>query len=401
MKRLLMGALALSLGVASAMAQSLDDLNIQIHGYATQGFLYTSQNNMFTATNSNGSPAWTEAVLNITAQPSPKLRVGVQGRYSLLGNLGNAITLDWASADYRVNDKFGVRFGKVKTPTGLFNDIQDIDPGYIWALLPQGIYPIESRNSLLAHYGGVVYGTLNLGPKAGKLEYRAFGGERVLAGTDGYFLALTEGGLTLPNGISGATFGGALHWKTPISGLMIGASDAKDEKWNAAVTSTYTVPAGPYAGLVIPLAGTFTINPLNIYNGFGHYEKNKIMFAAEYSRLPATVPIVLSSALTGTIPETVKTDEHSWYGMATYKVTNKLTAGIYQSQFFDHADSLGPGRFSKDWALNAHYDFNEFLYAKVEQHFIDGTGENTDSVMNPHGEKPDTRLTVLKIGVNF
>ena len=153
--------------------------------------------------------------------------------------------------------------------------------------------------------------------------------------------------------------------------------------------------------MAIPLTGTFTINPLNIYNVFGRYEKNKVMVAAEYSRLPATVPIVLTSALTGTIPDTVKTDQRSWYGMASYKVTNKFTAGIYHSQLFDHASSLGPGRFSKDWALNAHYDFNEFLYAKAEQHFIDGTGANVDPAMNPHGEKPDSRLTVLKIGVNF
>src|SRR5271157_1853772 len=100
MKRLLVGAIALALGAIPATAQSLDDLNIQIHGYATQGFLYTTQNNILTTNSSNGSPAWDEAVINITAQPEPKLRIGVQGRYWLLGNLSNAIALDWASADY-------------------------------------------------------------------------------------------------------------------------------------------------------------------------------------------------------------------------------------------------------------------------------------------------------------
>jgi len=56
----------------------------------------------------------------------------------------------FASADYKVNDKFGVRFGKVKTPSGCSNDVQDIDPAYMWSLLPQSIYPITSRtrNSL-------------------------------------------------------------------------------------------------------------------------------------------------------------------------------------------------------------------------------------------------------------
>ena len=172
MRRTVLGIFAVAMLVLPLSAQSLDDLNIQIHGYSTQGFLYTTHNNIFTTTSSDGSPAWTEAVVNVGAQPIPKLRIGVQVRYSLLGNLGNAITLDWAAADYKANDKFGVRFGKVKIPSGLLNETQDIDPSYMWSLLPQGNYPISSRNSALADYGGVVYGTLVLGPKIGKLEYR-------------------------------------------------------------------------------------------------------------------------------------------------------------------------------------------------------------------------------------
>ncbi|MGA9070361.1 MAG: hypothetical protein WB424_08915 [Terracidiphilus sp.] len=393
---LLIGALAVGTGSHSVKAQSLDDLNIQIHGYATQGFLYSSANNLFTTNSSNGSPAWTEAVVNVTAQPTPKLRVGVQARYFLLGNLGNAITLDWAAADYKVDDRFGVRFGKVKTPIGLFNEIQDIDPGFIWVLLPQSVYPLESRNSLLAHYGGVVYGTLKLGPKLGKLEYRGFGGERVMAGTDGYFIGLTENGINLPNGINGVTIGGALHWKTPLTGLMIGASDGKDEKWIAPATSTYSVQ-----GMSIPLSGTFTINPLNMYNLFGQYEKNKIMLAAEYDRIPGTVPIYLTSSLTGPISVMDTTDQRSWYGMMTYKLSNKFTAGIYDSQQIDHQAALGPYRYQKDWAINGRYDFNSFLYAKAEQHFIQGTGQNIDRTMNPNGTTTNFKLTALKIGVSF
>ena len=48
MIRLFIGAMALALGVVPVTAQSLEDLNIQIHGYATQGFLYTTNNNCWT-----------------------------------------------------------------------------------------------------------------------------------------------------------------------------------------------------------------------------------------------------------------------------------------------------------------------------------------------------------------
>ncbi len=393
MKKLIIGAMALALAAIPMAAQSLDDLNIQIHGYATQGFLYTTQNNIFTTSSSNGSPAWDEAVVNLSAQPTPKLRVGVQVRYFLLGNLGNAITLDWAAADYKVNDKFGVRFGKVKTPSGLFNEFQDIDPGYIWALLPQSVYPLMSRNSLLAHYGGVVYGTIKLGAKAGKLEYRGWGGERVLPGTDGYFLNQTENGITLPNGLGGVTTGEALHWRTPLTGLMIGASDARDSVWSAPISFTY-----PISGIPIAFPGTEVVNSLNLPNVFAKYEKDKWMVAAEYSRLPASVTITVPSLL---LAEPGRLDQKSWYGMVSYKVTDKLTAGIYDTQSFDHQSALGSGRYLKDWAINGNYNFSQYLYAKVEQHFYDGTLVGYDNTLNPNGLKPSTKLTIFKIGVSF
>lgn len=393
MKKLIMCAMVLTLAAIPMAAQSLDDLNIQIHGYATQGFLYTTQNNIFTTSSSNGSPAWDEAVVNLSAQPDPKLRVGVQARYFLLGNLGNAITLDWAQADYRANDKFGVRFGKVKTPSGLFNEFQDIDPGYIWALLPQSIYPLMSRNSLLAHYGGVVYGTLKLGKKAGKLEYRGWGGERVLPGTDGYFLNQTEEGITLPNGLGGVTAGAALHWRTPLTGLMIGASNTTDTTWTAALSFTY-----PVEGIPIAFPGTEVTNSLNSPALFAKYEKDKWMFAAEYSRLPVSGAITVPELET---VEPFRVDQKAWYGMLSYKITDKLTAGIYDTQSIDHQSALGPGRYLKDWAINGDYNFNQYLYAKVEEHIYDGTLVGYDNTLNPDGLKPSTKMTILKIGVSF
>jgi hypothetical protein len=136
MNRLLNGAIAIALGAASAFSQSLDDWNIQIHGYATQGFLYTTQNNIFTTGSSDDSPVWTEAVVNIGAQPIPKLRIGVQARYFLLGNFGNAISFDWAAAGFKFDDRIGVCFGKVKTLSGLEVDALDGAIGYISKATP-------------------------------------------------------------------------------------------------------------------------------------------------------------------------------------------------------------------------------------------------------------------------
>jgi hypothetical protein len=366
-------------------SQSLDDLNIQIHGYATQGFLYTTTNNIFTTTSNNGSPAWTDAVLNIGAQPTPKLRIAFQGRYFLLGNYGNAITLDWAAADYKPDDRLGFRFGKVKTPIGLFNEIQDIDPSYLWALLPESVYPVDDRNSYLTHYGGVVYGTIALNHKFGKIEYRAFGGEGLYSPKEGFFIAQAEAGFNLPNDIKGPLYGGALHWKTPLSGLMVGASALKDNTWSAL-----------YTGNNGALSGTETLFANTQPNFFAMYEKNKIMVATEYTRSWGNQLVQFPD-----MPDAYsRNDDRGWYAMASYKVTSKFTAGAYISQNSDHQAEVSTSRHYNEWVIAGRYDFTEFLYAKAEENFIDGTGLAYDGYLNQNLQ-PKSKLTALKIGVTF
>jgi hypothetical protein len=62
---------------------------------------------------------------------------------------------------------------------------------------------------------------------------------------------------------------------------------------------------------------------------------------------------------------------------------------------------LGPAKYSKDWTISGRYDFNQFLYAKAEQHFIKGTAQGYDITLNPNGLQPNTKLTILKMGVSF
>ncbi len=171
---------------ASAMfAQDLS--NIQIHGFVTQGFLYSSSNNYLTVNSSSGSLDWSDGVVSISDPVSDKLRVGIQLHMSQLGDVGGpTLQVDWASADYRANDRARVSFGKVKTVVGLFNDTQDVDPVQLWALLPQGVYSIDNKSFNLAHYGADFYGEMPLGKQGGTLGYRAYAGYRVLDLESGY-----------------------------------------------------------------------------------------------------------------------------------------------------------------------------------------------------------------------
>jgi hypothetical protein len=60
---------------------------------------------------------------------------------------------------------------------------------------------------------------------------------------------------------------------------------------------------------------------------------------------------------------------------------------------------VSSARYQKDWALAGRYDFNPYLYLKLEQHFVDGTAIGLDSD-NPD-LRPNMRMTLLKLGVSF
>lgn len=367
--------------------QGLSKYDVQVHGYATQGFLYTTQNNIYTTTSSDGSAKWTDGVASIGAAPGPKIRVGAQFRYFLFGNYSNAVSLDWALIDYKFNERFGIRAGSVKIASGLFNEVQDIDPAYIWSLLPQSVYPVSSRNSLLAVDGALVYGNISAGDRIGKLEYRGWGGHQTIGPDDGFLKTYKELGLDLPDGLHGYQLGGTLRWKTPLPGLTVGAADTWANKWRSKL-------ALPTAGLV----GTQTLAPIHTLNYFSSYNHGKFEGAGEYSR----VPLLITNSFANIPPFAFRIDRRNWYVMGSYKVTNKLTAGLYFSEQVNRTIAVGDAsRHSKDWALSGRYDFNQYLYLKAEEHFEDGTALGYDMDLNPHGLKPDTRLTILKIGVNF
>lgn len=63
---------------------------VQFHGFASQGFVYTDQNNWLTMHSSQGSGAFTDFGANISTQVTDKFRLGAQIYDRNLGNLGVA-----------------------------------------------------------------------------------------------------------------------------------------------------------------------------------------------------------------------------------------------------------------------------------------------------------------------
>ena len=134
--------------------------NIQLHGFASQGYI-RSHNNNFLVHSRSGSIKMTDVGLDLNWRPFQSLRIGVQGYYRNLGDYNeNRVVLDWGVVDYQPWDIFGVRAGKIKMPLGLYNEVRDSPFLLPMVFLPQSIYDESRRDSNLAYIGLGVYGNL-------------------------------------------------------------------------------------------------------------------------------------------------------------------------------------------------------------------------------------------------
>ena len=136
--------------------------NIQFHGFLTQGFFHTSDNNVYGQSDDGFSPGLTEIGLNVNYQPFDNLRFAAQGLYRRAGDVDpGSVRLDFGLVDLTLleysSGKFGLRGGRLKIPFGLYNETRDVSFTHPTILLPQGIYFDRSRSLLLSADGGSFY----------------------------------------------------------------------------------------------------------------------------------------------------------------------------------------------------------------------------------------------------
>jgi len=378
MRRIVLIVILLSLSSRGVAAQDLE--NLQIHGFATQGFLFSSQNNYLTMKSSSGSLQWTEGAISVNDGVSEKLRIGIQLHMYQVGEFGGPnVVVDWASGDYKASDQFGVRFGKIKTPAGLFNDSQDVDSLFLWILLPQAMYPVDNRDYELAELGGELYGRLPLTESWGRLQYAVHVGNSTLDANGGYVEQLAQVGLTFPDPPSGSVYGGDVRWVLPKIGLSLGASALNDTLDGA----------GPEGSVHMPSSLTQAYS--------AQWDHGRLHAAAEYWRTP--IYIVLNTPL-GIMTELF--DQRSWYPMVRYELTKKLQVGSYYSHYVNGAaDMSQPENYSRDWVASGRYDFNSYFYGKLEGHFLHGTALGYYTSSNPNGLKPNANMLAARIGFTF
>jgi len=385
----------------------LFDRTVQVHGFVSQGFVYTNDNNWLTMNTSQGSGAITDFGLNVSAPVTDKLRVGAQGYDRNVGQLGQYHpSLDWAVADYRFKSWFGVRGGKVKTTLGLYTDTQDLDFLQVFALLPQSVYPIDLRDSTIAHLGGDIYGNVQLKRHLGDLSYTAYAGHRSDSLYSGYPYYLSSFGARITS-FGGLQYGADLRWSTPLKGLLIGAS-----RLNEDITGKGSVinPFNPAAGSV-PYSEASRADWANQF--YGQYIVGKLRIESEYRRYWRNQDL-----FNGTSESFA--DVHGWYVSGAYRVCKRLQIGSYYSRYTitntvagalaalypPATDTSLPADHDYDKVITGRVDLYKFWNVKIEGHFMNGYGSGPYpngfyTQVNPQGFNPNTNALVLKTSLNF
>ena len=405
------GALLLCLGAVQARLDAqefkLFDRTVQVHGFASQGFVFTNDNNWLTMNTSEGSGAFTDFGLNMSTRLAERLRVGAQVYDRNLGQLGQYHpSLDWAVADYRFQRWLGFRGGKVKTELGLYTDSQDQDFVHTFALLPQSVYPTDLRDATIAHLGGDVYGTVSVPHRLGDLSYTAYAGHRSDSIYSGYSYLFSQYAVYFKS-YGGLQYGADLRWTTPLKGLLIGGSRLNENitgKGVAINPSSTSLALFPYvesskADWTNQFYGQYAVGRLKIDSEYRRYWRDQFFY--------------------GETSENT-TDVRGWYVSGAYRICQRLALGAYYSRYtiasiitgelgpyyVDQTNTGLPANHIYDKVITARVDLNKFWNMKVEGHFMEGYGnsEYPDGFypqVNINEFKPNTNALVLKTSFSF
>ncbi len=379
---------------------------IDIHGFVSQGFMQSDRNNYLTLNTEKGSFQYNDLGLNFSTALSDKLRLGTQFYSRDLGTLGNnQIEVDWAFADYRWKDSLGLRFGKIKSSQGLYNETRDYDMLRTFALLPQAIYNEINRGTEIAIHGLGLYGDTALG-RAGGLSYQAQFGQRSIPNDGGYALFLENalGNLDDIQFDEDYAYASSLIWDTPLDGLRLGIS-----RGSQSFDVNYSNRNAMFGGF-IP-AGTAmlsTIDDMVVHVLSAEYTHNNLILAAEYITSRGDVT---TGTTTTTLSQTML-DSDGAYLSASYRLNDRCEVGTYfSSAHSDPSDrdgsdyeaaGTGPSwtRYQRDLAVCTRVDLTENWILKIEGHKMRGT-RDLMAMHNPSGANPDWLLFIVKTSLSF
>lgn len=386
------------LGIFSGKCQAIERTGIDVHGFLSQGYLKTADNNFFGETE-DGTFDFDEVGINFGTDIADDLHVGFQLLARDFGSNGNnVLDIDWAFADYHLKDWLGFRAGKLKAPKGLYNETRDIDMLRTTIFLPQSVYPEILREVDLSLDGGGLYGYISLGG-FGSISYQGLYGSRDIAPNEAASQALqgtTATSTTVANdGIEiEDKYILALIWETPLSGLRVGATyDSADIYAAGHMTE---VPA-----FVEELGlENFDMTSDTDFDKYcntvlsAEYTYGNLIVAAEYIQTEKEFYHVLGEL------EGMTSD--GWYLSSSYQFTDWFALGGYYSESYNdmddrdgediaddaNANTVFHRAYFKDICLSTTFNINYSWTLKLEGHGLTGTNgvSPLDQVTDANGD---------------
>lgn len=372
-KKLTILIVGLASNLLAGLCFAADATDIEIHGFASQGYLTTTENNFITDSD-EGSFEFSEMGINFGKELTDKLRVGVQFFARDFGEMdNNQIIVDWAYADFRFQDWFGLRFGQLKTPHGFYNETRDIDMLRNPIFLPQSVYQEITRSVTLSLQGVGIYGYLDMDALGG-FSYQAMYGTQ----TVGQDSRLSEALIGYPSNVYDndennidTKYAGSFGWDTPLNILRLGVS----------YNNTKMSLLGHWNRTIV--AGAFDIGD-PIYMDYDKYANwvyslefvwQDLMLMAEYIQTKKKFEYKLFDTT-----EKNDSDGDGWYVNLTYRFSPWFELGGYYSESHSNYDDPPdlqalPDYYNylEDICITTRFDINESWTFKLEYHNLTGS----------------------------
>lgn len=408
---LITGLAVVTLFATGSIAAEVSE--VEIHGFLSQGYLSTTEND-FTTDQKDENFAFNEVGINFSKELTEDLRVGIQLFGRDFGDVGNSdIKIDWAFADYHFHDWLGLRFGQIKTPHGLYNEIRDIDmlrnpvflPDSIYQEVSQDLYVhdlflalqgFSSRDLYLSLQGLGLYGFLDLNLLGGFSYQVMYGTQNVEPDSQInedvvplFFGNFPEEAQPSASSLQNEEFdvdykyAGNIIWDTPFEGLRVAAS-LDNIKMSASTLITSDVNMGA-SGAILQAGDNIEVdyNKMENWVYSAEYTWDNFLIMAEYLKATKEYENTYNMALSAQLEINtfeIKSEVSGWYVGAAYRFTDWFELGGYYSKTTtDNVEKEAfipePDFFSEfnDIAVTTRFDINEFWAIKFEAHRIKGT----------------------------
>ncbi|MCG8571762.1 MAG: hypothetical protein MJB14_16625 [Spirochaetes bacterium] len=196
---------------------------MDMHGFFSQGYAKSTKNDVIVGSE-NGTWNLREFGVNFAGYLTNDIMLAAQIMgYNIGGQGGDEIALHYGLADWQIEDFIGIRAGRYRVPTGLYNETRDVDMLRTSVFLPQTIYPEYFRDYFSACDGVTLYGNVNLN-ELGYMYYQAGTGNVVAkensSGDVSYnaqYFRVTKMEADNPK-----SYNLQLLWETPLDGLRAG-----------------------------------------------------------------------------------------------------------------------------------------------------------------------------------